>query len=105
MILDIQAKVDWKMIHDKKKKQAEKVNAQVNKSRIPHEYAPNDLILINLERKSKSKLATPTEGPYKILQVFNNGTVRIQRKSYEETINIRRIKPYKERPSSPHGEE
>ena len=33
----------------------------------------------------------------KVLKVFNNGTLRIQRGSYEETISIRRSRPYYKR--------
>ena len=42
------------------------------------------------------KLDCPTLGPYPIIKVNNNGTVVIQRGIIQETINIRRIKPYYE---------
>ena len=41
-----------------------------------------------------AKLSCPTEKSYVITQVYDNGTVKIKRGSYFETINIRRIKPY-----------
>lgn len=37
-----------------------------------------------------------TEGPFVIIQINKNGTVKIQRNSYQETIHLRRIKPYNE---------
>ena len=33
-------------------------------------------------------------GPYKITQVHTNGTIRIQRGSRSERVNIRRVTPY-----------
>ena len=49
------------------------------------------------EREKSAKLMKPTEGPYPIVEVHINGTVTIQRGSYQERIHIRRIKPYKEK--------
>ena len=34
------------------------------------------------------------KGPYQILQVNNNGTVRIQRGAIQDTVNIRQLRPY-----------
>eukprot|EP00957_Ditylum_brightwellii_P020736 1563555-Ditylum_brightwellii.AAC.1 len=47
--------------------------------------------------KTRAKLRRPTKWPYKIVEVYKNGTVKIQRRSYTETINIRQLKPYNER--------
>ena len=43
------------------------------------------------------KAEDPQEGPYKITEVFTNGTVRIQRGTINERLNIRRLRPYFER--------
>ena len=37
----------------------------------------------------------PYEGPYKVVKGYRNGTIRIDRGAYTETIHIRRVKPYK----------
>ena len=34
------------------------------------------------------------EGPFRITTVHMNGTIRIQRGSLSERLNIRRVKPY-----------
>jgi hypothetical protein len=39
-------------------------------------------------------MSQPTKGPYIITKVNNNGTVEINRGSFHETINIRRLKPF-----------
>ena len=43
------------------------------------------------------KVEDPYEGPYVITDVYTNGTVRIQRGTLNERINIRRLHPYFER--------
>jgi hypothetical protein len=48
------------------------------------------------------KLATPREGPYRIVRVYTNGTVRIQRGVVASRVNIRRLTPYLEQ-TNPGG--
>ena len=43
------------------------------------------------------KMQCPTEGPYKVLKVNTNGTLRIRRGNYDETIHVRRLKPFRHR--------
>ena len=94
MILDIQQTIDWKLIHNKRESPAVGANIAENKKRVPHVYQPGNKVLLFVTRKSK--LGKPTEGPYTILEVYDNGTIEIQRDSYTETINIRRVKPFME---------
>ena len=42
----------------------------------------------------EAKMSNPTEGPYQVLQVNNNGTLKIQRGAYAEVLNIYHLKPY-----------
>ena len=37
------------------------------------------------------------KGPYEVIEVFNNGTVKIKCTNFKETIHIRRIRPFYER--------
>ena len=39
----------------------------------------------------------PTKGPYRVLKVKTNGTVRIRRGNYNEIIHVRRLKPFRHR--------
>ena len=41
-----------------------------------------------------NKLSAPSEGPYRIVEVLNNGTVKIQKKGYREIVSITRIAPF-----------
>ena len=74
-------------------------NLKENSRRIRHEYKIGDKILIFLsadERRKQKKIGDQvTEGPYKIKMIYRNGTVKILRGAYEETISIRRLRPYR----------
>ena len=39
-------------------------------------------------------MEAPRAGPYRVTQVFTNGTVRIRRGAITETVNIRNVIPY-----------
>ena len=93
MLFDIPYVADWNDIGRRRQEQVESTNKRENKSRLPHDYAIGHKILIHKDgilRKAETKY----EGPYTVTQVYCNGTVRIQRGSISERINIRRLTPY-----------
>ena len=60
-------------------------------------YQVSDLVLIvdkAYERAWTGKLSSPTEGPYQILAVYDNGNVHIRRGNFNEDISIHRLRPY-----------
>ena len=67
-----------------------------NSKRIPHDYQVGDKVLLDLG-DIKAKFADPKyDGPYEVVQVNNNGTVRIRKGAVTETVNIRIVFPFKE---------
>ena len=66
---------NWNEIGRRRLKQVKCTNKRENSRRLPHNSAKD-------------------EGPYTITQVYCNGTVRIQRGSISEHINIIRLTPY-----------
>ena len=60
-----------------------------------------DKVLLN--RGTENKYEAPYQGPFNILQVYDNGTVRLKIKSVEDTYNIRRLVPYNSAPDPDHG--
>ena len=58
-----------------------------------------------LRKGNEYKYEAPYSGPHTILQVNTNGTVRLRVGSVTDTINIRRIEPYKEATGPIHGGE
>lgn len=102
MIFNIQHTANWEFIRQRKQALIKKNNARENAKRIPHTYAVGDQVM--LKKGTENKYEAPYSGPHTILQVFMNGTVRLQKGAVIETVNIRRLEPCKP-PSSTHGGE
>ena len=96
MILPFKVEVDWHMLKQRRQAEINRNNARENKNRVEHEHKPGDKLMLRNEGTLR-KLSAPREGPFKVLKVNNNGTLRIQRGAIEETVNIRRCTPYLER--------
>ena len=92
-ILPIQHQADWKYIQSKKQKLIEMNNKRENRTRIPHEYKVGDMILVSRNKRSKHG-EREKNGPYPIVQVNNNGTVRYDKGTYSDIINIRQCELY-----------
>jgi hypothetical protein len=81
-VLNTKFKADWKYIQDRKRKLIEQKNKRENAKRTRHDYQVGNCVLV------KAKLNGKYQGD------LCNGTVCLNRGAYQETINIRRIKPY-----------
>jgi Integrase zinc binding domain/RNase H-like domain found in reverse transcriptase len=92
MILNVKHEANWEYIRERKQAIIEKNNLAENAKRIPHRYQRGDQVL--LKRGTENKYETPYQGPYTILKVNDNGTVRMKVKNVEDTFNIRRLTPY-----------
>ena len=57
-----------------------------------HQYKAGDKILVKRKKNSKHKLEFM--GPFHIMQINDNGTVRFQKGIINDAVNIRRIKPF-----------
>ena len=71
-----------------------KKNTRESIKRSNHIYKDGDYVLVT-DYDVKRKLMAPNKGPYCINSVMTNGTVKLQRGPVEETINIRRLIPFK----------
>ena len=94
-ILNIKYKADWATIKARKEKLIAKNNAAKNKKRKQHEYNEGDKILIKNEIKSKYT-NDPYSGPYEIIRVNRNSTLRYRKGAVTDVINIRNCTPYYE---------
>ena len=94
-ILNTVFQANWKYIKDRKQKLIHKNNIQENSKRIPYTYQVGDKVLVDLG-DVKTKFDPKYEGPFSVVQVNNNGTVRIRKGAVSETVNIRIIHPYNE---------
>jgi transposase InsO family protein len=103
MILNIKHEANWEFIRERKQRIIEKNNGAENAKRIPHTYSVGDQVL--LRRGTENKYEMPYQGPYTILRVNDNGTVRLKVKNVEDTYNIRRLTPYLGTEDIDHGGE
>jgi hypothetical protein len=101
MIFNVEHAANWEYIRQRKQKLIKKNNLNENAKRIPHTYEVGNKVM--LRKGSNNKYEQPYSGPHTILQVNTNGTVRLQMGTVTDTINIRRIDPYKGAPDSIRG--
>ena len=92
-ILNVQHLADWRYIQSQKQDLININNKRENSKRREHTYAINDLVLVKQAQTSKYG-TTQYKGPYNILKVYDNGTVRLRMGNIMDTYNIRQIKPY-----------
>jgi len=81
----------------------DKNNKRENAKRIDHVYQVGDKVL--LKRGTENKYESPYQGPFNILKVNDNGTVRLMVKSVVDTYNLRRLVPYHSETDLDHGGE
>ena len=96
MLFDIPYIADWTDIGKRRQALVDQNCLRENKRRINFDYAVGQKVLLKEDgilRKAQDKKT----GPYVITQVHTNGTVRIQRGTVSERLNIRRLTPYFER--------
>jgi hypothetical protein len=94
-LLNIKFEANWAFIKDHKQRIFAQNNKRENSSRIIHTYQVKDKVLY--KNKTDSKYGEdPWKGPYDIVKVNDNGTVRLQMGKFTDTINIRNIKPFHE---------
>jgi hypothetical protein len=93
MIHNIPFIADWNRIQTNKQLLINKSNMNENSRRLKHDYKIGDQVLL-YKPGIRRKLSTPKEGPYVILKVHTNGTVKIRRGIIEETVNIHRLEPF-----------
>jgi hypothetical protein len=93
MIHDIRFQANWDRIKNNKQKITANSNKRENLNIIKHNYNVGDRILLR-KPGLRRKLSAPKEGPYSVLEVGTNRTVKIQRGIVHERVNIRRIEPF-----------
>ena len=92
-ILNISHEAKWQLIKTRKQEIINKNNTRENSKRIKHTYEKGDLILFKNERNTKYG-NDAYQGPWKILDTHNNGTVTIEMGKVTDRVNIRQVHPY-----------
>jgi transposase InsO family protein len=95
MILPIKFQADWAAIQQRRLQESLRNNKHENERRIPHQYKVGDQVS-KTRPGMQSKLSRKRDGPYEVIAVYNNGTIRIRRGAITERLNIRRVTPFEE---------
>ena len=93
MMFNIPYLADWTEIGKQRQKLANRDNERENARRIDVDYRVGQKVLIKND-EIKRKAQNSSLGPFEIIEVHTNETVRIQRGKITERLNIRRLVPY-----------
>src|SRR5210317_1641306 len=94
MLLNIPVLIDLASIQDNRQLKINENLRRQNAKRREFDYSINDEVLIKVPKPNK--LEPRFQGPFRVTQVFTNGTVEIQRTNQVfERINIRRLIPFR----------
>ena len=98
MIIYQRELINWTDIQNNKRRQQIKDNERENRGRSSHNYTVGERVLIikRIDERTGKLLNYEHEGPFEVIKVYPNGTVKINRSGFNEIINNRRIKPYKD---------
>ena len=94
MLFDIPFLADWNNMGDYRQRQTDLNTDRENRTRKDWDYKVGDKVLLRKDgilRKSESRYE---RDPWTITSVHTNGTIRVQRGSKSERLNIRRVTPY-----------
>jgi hypothetical protein len=95
MLLRFKVDVDLRLARARREKATKENTRRENKSRIEHQYKVGDKVLL-LPPHNARKLDLTS--PLTVTKVNNtNGTVKVQRNGYQETLSYRRIRPFFQR--------
>ena len=92
-ILNVQFEANWNFIKENKQRLIHLNILRKNSKRIASKYKQGDKVLFK-NRKQAKYGQDPYSGPYTIVHVNDNGTVKLKMGVVTDTVNIRLIKPY-----------
>ena len=93
MLFNIPYKPNWEDITAQKQKEITNNTTSENKRRVNHDYKIIDNVLVYRYGIFR-KLDRLFLGPFRIIQVYTDGAVRIQREIVTERIDMRRLTLY-----------
>ena len=89
MTINVPLVTDIVAITNRRQQMIDKNLIRLNKKRVNHNYAVGERVV--MVEYDPTKLQARTHGPYRIVRVFTNGTVRLQiDDNVQETVNIRK---------------
>ena len=94
MIFDVSRTPEWSNLLQRKRTARLKNTERENKTRVEHHYQVGDQVMINRDEIQR-KLLPKRDGPYEVVRVYDNGTIKLRKGIIVQRINIRRLVPYR----------
>ncbi len=94
MLFDVPFIADWNKIGDYRQRQTDLSTEHENKRRFDYDYKIGNRVLVIQDGILRKAQSPHGKEPWTITTVHTNGTIRIQRGTKTERINIRRVTPY-----------
>ena len=95
MLFDLSFRTKWKDIRTKRIDAIKKNNAAENAKRVQYKYKPGDQVLLDKGLEVQRKLYPKRTGPYKVIRIYPNGVLKIQKGFFTQRVSIRRCTPYR----------
>ena len=96
MIFNRSSTANWDAIRRQKQTTIDKNNLRENAKRSDHKYKIGDKVLYLRRLKRKQKHERPYDGPFEVIQCYNDGTYKIKRDDkVKQRTNARLLHPYK----------
>ena len=93
MLFDLSFTTNFKDLINKILKTSDLNVDRENHKRDKYDYKINDLILLDRGTLQR-KLVPKHDGPYQVIRVYSNGTLKIRKAIYVQRVSIRRYIPY-----------
>ena len=103
MIFNVKHTANWEYIKARKQTLISKNNKLENAKRTPHTYVAGDQVMMRIGTENKQE--QPYSGPHTIVEVKTNGTVRLRIGAVVDSVNIRRLVPYRSTTNTKRGGE
>jgi hypothetical protein len=94
MLFNIPFIADWDKIGDYRQRQTDLSTACKNSKRVDYDYEIGDKVLLTQEGILHKAKSPYSKEPWTITTVHTNGTIRIQRGTQSERLNIQRVTPF-----------
>jgi hypothetical protein len=91
MLFNIPFIADWNEIGDYRQCQTDLNTARINSKQVDYDYKVGHKVLLTQEGILRKAESSYSKAPWTITTVHTNGTIRIQRRTKSERLNIRRV--------------
>jgi hypothetical protein len=94
MLFDVPFLADWSKIGEHIQKQTDKNTDQENRACVNWDYQPGDKVLLRKDSILRKAESWHESDPWTITSAHTNVTIRVQRRTISECLNISRLTQY-----------